>query len=71
MYLHTWLHPNKPTKGMDATKQSNWPQRPTSDNPQRENVQGNGKEAKSKQTSIEKGKNHEKWQTKHKHTQRR
>ena len=40
-------------------------------NPQRENKQGHGKVAKSKQTSKEKGKNHEKWQTKHEHAQRR
>ena len=43
MYSHTWSHPNKPPKGMDATKQIVWPQRLTSTNPQRENKQEHGK----------------------------
>ena len=25
MYPYTWLHPNKPPKGMDATKQASGP----------------------------------------------
>ena len=40
-------------------------------NPQRENKQGHGKVAKSKQTSIERGTNHEKCQIKNEHAQRR
>ena len=40
-------------------------------NQQRENKQGHGKVAKSKQTSIERGKNHDKLQIKHQLAQRR
>ena len=43
MYSPTWLHPNKPPKGTDTTKQTKWPQRSTSTNPQKENKQEHGK----------------------------
>ena len=43
MYSQAWLHPNKPPKGVDATKQSKWPQRPTS------NKYTKGKQARTKQ----------------------
>ena len=43
MYSHTWLHPNKPPKGTDATKQVSGPKDQQVINPQRENKQEHGK----------------------------
>ena len=72
MYSHIWLHPNKPPKGMDATKQASGPKDHYATNPYRENKQEHVKRLElSKQARFQNKEHMEKSQTMHRHAQRK